>query len=86
MPRISVFFGITISMYWDDHPPPHFHAIHGGREGKFAIDSLELVSGRLPNAAVRRVREWAELHRAELLANWTRGMAHQPFEQIEPLT
>jgi hypothetical protein len=27
MPTISEFFGILIRMYWDDHPPPHFHAL-----------------------------------------------------------
>jgi len=27
MPEISRFFGIVIQMYWDDHNPPHFHAL-----------------------------------------------------------
>jgi len=26
MPTISVFFGITIRMFFVEHPPPHFHA------------------------------------------------------------
>lgn len=69
MPRISVFHGVAISMYWDDHPPPHFHATHAGDEAKFDIDSMEVVGGRLPTAVVRRVREWAGIHRPELLAN-----------------
>jgi hypothetical protein len=25
MPEISRFFGIIITMYFDDHPPAHFH-------------------------------------------------------------
>lgn len=25
MPEISRFFGIIISMYYDEHNPPHFH-------------------------------------------------------------
>jgi hypothetical protein len=29
MPTISQFYGITIRMYFDDHPPPHFHAYYG---------------------------------------------------------
>lgn len=24
MPTISVFFGIVIKMFFDEHPPPHF--------------------------------------------------------------
>jgi hypothetical protein len=30
MPRLSEFFGIVILMYYADHNPPHFHAVHGG--------------------------------------------------------
>jgi hypothetical protein len=29
MPEISRFFGISIKMFLDDHPPPHFHAEYG---------------------------------------------------------
>jgi len=28
MPRVSAFFGIIIAMYYNDHAPPHFHAIY----------------------------------------------------------
>ncbi|HBF76754.1 MAG TPA: DUF4160 domain-containing protein, partial [Clostridiaceae bacterium] len=26
MPEISSFYGIKITMYYNDHLPPHFHA------------------------------------------------------------
>ncbi len=29
MPEISRFFGVIIKMYFDEHPPPHFHAEYG---------------------------------------------------------
>lgn len=29
MPKISEFFGIYIYMYFEDHAPPHFHALYG---------------------------------------------------------
>lgn len=29
MPVISHFYGIAIKMYFNDHLPPHFHAIYG---------------------------------------------------------
>ena len=28
MPEISLFYGIRVTMYYDDHNPPHFHAEH----------------------------------------------------------
>jgi Domain of unknown function (DUF4160) len=39
----------------------------------------------LPDRAVRLVREWAELHRAELAENWMRARDGQPLERIAPL-
>jgi hypothetical protein len=32
----------------------------------------EILRGRLPDRALRMVREWAALHREELAANWDR--------------
>jgi hypothetical protein len=29
MPKISRFYGIVIRMFYDDHNPPHFHALYG---------------------------------------------------------
>ena len=26
MPEISLFYGIRVTMYYDNHNPPHFHA------------------------------------------------------------
>lgn len=87
MPRISFFYGIVIKMYWNerDHPVPHFHAEYG--EHLAAIDmNGEILGGTLPPASLRRVREWVELHRGELHANWERARRHQPLEEIAPLS
>jgi hypothetical protein len=32
MPEISRFYGIVVRMYFEEHPPPHFHAYYGGQE------------------------------------------------------
>ncbi len=62
MPTLSIFFGITIRLYYDDHPPPHFHAIYGEHEAKIAIETLELIEAKLPRRALGLVLDWAELH------------------------
>jgi hypothetical protein len=85
MTRISAFYGIVIAMYYRDHPPPHFHAIYGEYEAQIVIETLEPSGGELPARALRLVREWAELHRTELEANWARAEAHEPLDTIEPL-
>lgn len=87
MPRISQFFGITIAMFWNerDHPVAHFHAEYGGDDAAIDLDG-QILGGSLPSRQLHQVREWAELHRDELLANWERARLHQPLDRIEPLS
>lgn len=82
MPTIAVFYGILIQMHWRDHAPPHVHAIYQGYEALVAIESGEVIGGRLPPNAVRMVREWVLLRRSELMENWQRGRKREPFERI----
>jgi len=70
MPTLSFFHGILIQMYWDDHPPPRFHARYAGRTGRFTIDPLGVLTSDLPPATERMVLKWAQLHQAELLESW----------------
>ncbi len=48
MPRISEFYGIAIYMYYQDHAPPHFHAIYGQYETMVGIDPVVILEGRFP--------------------------------------
>jgi hypothetical protein len=52
MPEICRFYGIVIRMFFADHVPPHFHAEYGEHEARIAIDSLAVLSGRLPPRAM----------------------------------
>ena len=85
MPTISKFFGIVIRMYFDDHGIPHFHAYYAEHAAKVAIDSLEVIEGKLPQRALALVLEWAVAHRDELRQNWQRALDHQTLHRIEPL-
>jgi hypothetical protein len=85
MPTISRFFGVAISMFYDDHIPPHFHAKYAEHRAKFSIDTLQVTEGYLPRRALALVLEWASLHRNELQANWQLARAGLPLEEIEPL-
>jgi hypothetical protein len=58
MPTIAIFYGIVIQMYWREHGPPHIHAIYQGFEALVAIETGEVIGGRLPPRAVRIVRDW----------------------------
>jgi hypothetical protein len=85
MPVISVFLGIVIRMFYQEHEPPHFHAEHQGDQAKFGFDGTLLAGALRSRTAVRRIQRWAALHCLELEANWARMKAGQPLERIEPL-
>lgn len=85
MPRISAFYGIVIEMYFRDHPPPHFHALYGGEKAKIEIATGEVLRGSLSPRTLRLVREWLDLHRAELELNFERLVNEEQAYRIEPL-
>jgi hypothetical protein len=85
MPEVSRFFGIIIRMYFDDHPPSHFHAIYGEHEAQIGISPIIILNGSLPRRAESMVIEWAALHQSELLDNWQQLNNDQPVQKIKPL-
>ncbi|HEV2790084.1 MAG TPA: DUF4160 domain-containing protein [Solirubrobacterales bacterium] len=86
MPRISSFYGIVVTMYYEDHPPPHFHVRHGDEEAKIGISNGRVLAGSLSGRALRLVREWLIQHRAEVEENWNRVVDNERPRQIEPLS
>lgn len=72
-------------MYFDDHPPPHFHAEYGDHKAIIEIHTLVVIGGYLPPRALGLVIEWAAQHRAELLELWERSARQQPLFKIPPL-
>jgi len=57
MPTISAFYGILIQMFWQDHAPPHFHALYGEFEALIDIRTLAVIRGSLPRRALALVGE-----------------------------
>lgn len=70
MPVIARFYGIVIKMFFNDHLPPHFHAVYGEYNAVFDINTLELFEGDLPSRARKLVNEWASQYKSELLEMW----------------
>ncbi len=85
MPEISRFLGIIITMYYNDHTPPHFHVRYSEQKALIGIQSLALLQGSLPPRVFGLTIEWAALHRAELLENWELARRQAPLVTIEPL-
>ena len=67
------------------HHRPHLHAYYQEDVGVYAIDTIELIAGRLPQRQQRLVEAWAELHQEELLVDWERLQSGQVPFKIDPL-
>jgi hypothetical protein len=85
MPEISRFFGIVITMYFNDHNPPHFHVRYEDFRATVSIEALTILDGYLPNRAYALVCEWARMHQPALVANWTSLGEKGTFQRVEPL-
>jgi hypothetical protein len=85
VPEISRFFGMVVAMYYNDHAPPHFHVRYGEQKAIIGINPVELLEGKLSRRARRLALEWANLHRAELMADWQLARQQAPLNAIDPL-
>ncbi len=85
MPEISRFFGIVIRMYYDDHNPPHLHAEHQRNKTLFDFQGNILRGNLGSRTALRLVREWIDLHVAELQEDWDLARAGRELNKIDPL-
>ena len=65
--------------------PVHIHAIYAGDETTFAIESGEVLDGALPRRQAGLVQARVEIHRDELMADWSLAVKGQPVFSIDPL-
>jgi hypothetical protein len=86
MPELSRFLGMVISIYFDDHNPPHFHVEYNDNEALISINDLSVMRGNLPPRVMGLAMEWARLHQTELLENWNMVKDNGKYYKIEPLT
>ncbi len=84
MPEISRFLGIVIAIYYNDHPPPHFHAKYGDYEAVVYIQN-GVVEGQLPRRALGLILEWYDVHKDELAEDWLLAQQRKPLNRIAPL-
>jgi len=84
MPAIAIVDGIRIVIYYNDHDPPHYHAIGPGFRFLVEIAQLRIIAraGSAPAAIERRVLDWAGPRQAELALCWARAHSAQPPGRI----
>jgi hypothetical protein len=88
MPTISMFYGIVIYLYFYDderHKAPHIHAKYQGQDASVSIVDGEVLAGDIPQAKLRLVQAWIEIHRESLMADWELAVNGQTPFPIDPL-
>ena len=85
MPYISTFFGIIIRMFYNEHNPPHFHGEYQGQRAMFDFNG-NMINGYIHSKTAKKlIKEWALLHRTELIENWYKMENGKPYDKIAPL-
>jgi hypothetical protein len=88
MAIISMFYGIIVSIFFDDNKRyhlPHIHVKYQDEKAIFSIPDAELIEGNLKPNKCRMVQVWMDIHREELLADWELAVNGQSVFKIEPL-
>ena len=79
MPEICRFYGIVIRLYFDDHPPPHFHAAYGGHEAVVNVQTRSLLAGDLPPRA-----QTAAVHPLPIDVRFPAALIAAPGRELSP--
>ena len=85
MPVISVFFGIVVRMFHQDHNPPHIHVQYGEYNAIVAIKTTKLLHGKLPPRVLKILREWMGLRKSELELAWAKATVMKNPNRIKPI-
>jgi len=83
-----MFYGLIVSMYYLDnkrHHLPHIHVKYQELEAVFSIETGETLEGVLPNNKRKLVEAWIEIHKEDLMADWSLAVSGQTIFTIEPL-
>jgi hypothetical protein len=87
VPILSLFYGIIVRMYKEisgKHHKPHIHVEYSEYQAVVALDG-EILEGSIPNAKMKLVLAWMEIHHDDLEANWKLLSNGEEYFKIEPL-
>ena len=68
----------------EEHKHENFHITCQSFNRVFNLDG-ELCWGEMPKKQMKYITAWADIHKDELLANWTLAIEEQPLYKIDPL-
>jgi hypothetical protein len=70
MPTVKDFGGFKITLYAEDHNPPHVHVIGPDFQAKVRIADAEIFAGTIPPRHRRKALSWIAASREKLTEKW----------------
>jgi len=70
MPNIFTINGAKVSIYKNDHLPPHIHIKHGEYEAAIDLNTVSILEGKLPKNTRRWAMKWVSENRGKLQQKW----------------
>jgi uncharacterized protein DUF4160 len=73
MGRLHIINDKTIiTVYANDHLPPHFHIVNVDFEALVIIETFEFYAGYVKGAAGKAALDWARANIGRIMAEWNR--------------
>lgn len=70
MPTVTLFDGIKLEMFANDHNPPHVHVKYAEHKCLLTIQSATVCAGSMPIKQLRKASIYVENHRESLMNLW----------------
>lgn len=67
---VSSVEGLKIEIYFNEHPPPHFHVKSSDINAAFTIKDFKLLEGDIKGREYRIIKWWYERSRLKLINFW----------------
>jgi hypothetical protein len=83
-----MFYGILVSILFEDntrHHLPHIHVRYSGEKASVSIADGSILAGGIPVRQLKMVQAWIEIHKDELYADWELAVAGEEPFRIAPL-
>jgi len=71
-------------MFGSEHNPPHLHIKYGNYRALYIIKN-GVIKGEIPIRVLKKVSEWAEIHKEELAHNWELLQNGKDANKVKPL-